>query len=404
MNQNEIIVQYGMNRINDRFEFIERKGVGHQDTLSDHLAEALSRNYSNDTRNRFGAILHHNFDKVGLLGGKSYVTLGSGYITSPIRVLINGRVSTSFAGEGIDSEGIIRQTVFDFFHDRFRGLIESKDLEFHMNLSNGSSNGKTDEANAEKGSRKDWFEPRGLQDLHELAHLHANDTSLGCGYAPFSATEQAVLEAEGLLNSNAYKDAHPWCGSDIKVMASRIDDKVDITMCVPQIANYVNNALEYNTNLEKIRSDLEIVLEKYFGKKFTLHLNTRDNFENGQLYLTATGSSIESGDEGLVGRGNSINGIIANNRPMSMEGSNGKNPVYHVGKIYNIAAFRIARAIYEKTSSPAEVFLISQTGRDLLNPWKTYVKLQDANIVIENVADIVRQQLEQIPNITNELL
>lgn len=399
-----IIVEHGINRISDNFEFIERKGIGHPDTLSDHLAESLSRNYSNDTRNRFGAILHHNFDKVGLLGGKSFVALGKGYMTSPIRVLINGRVSTSFADQTIDSEGIIRDTVYNLFHTRFRGLIKPEDLEFHMNLSNGSSNGKTDEANAEKGSRKYWFEPRGLQDIHELTHLHANDTSLGCGYAPFSLTEQAVLAVEGLLNSDAYKDSHPWCGNDIKVMASRIGDKVEITMCVPQIANFVSSASEYKSNLEKVHSDIEEILKQYFGNNFTLHLNTRDNFSTGQLYLTATGSSIESGDEGLVGRGNRINGLIANNRPMSMEGANGKNPVYHVGKLYNIAAFRIAQALHRETSSPAEVYLISQTGQDLLNPWKAYVKLDKTDASIEQAAEIVRQQIALIPQITEELL
>lgn len=399
-----IVVEFGANRINDNFEFIERKGIGHPDTLSDHLAETLSREYSNETRRRFGAILHHNFDKVGLLGGKSFVAFGDGHMTSPVRVLINGRVSTSFAGEQIDTEDLIRSTTKRFFNKRFGDLIRPEDLVFHMNLSNGSSNGKTDEANAEKGSRKYWFEPRGLQDLHELTHLHANDTSLGCGYAPFSPLEQAVLAVEGLLNSEEYKKAHAWCGNDIKVMANRIGDNVDITMCVPQIANHVSNATEYKENLELVRTDLEQELEKFFGKNFTLHLNTRDNFGTGQLYLTATGSSIESGDEGLVGRGNRINGLIANNRPMSMEGANGKNPVYHVGKLYNIAAFRTAKAIYEETGSPAEVFFVSQTGQDLINPWKAYVKLDKKDTPIEGVAGIVRAQLALIPQITEELL
>lgn len=402
--QENIIVEYGANRVNDHFEFIERKGIGHPDTLADHLAETLSRNYSNETRDRFSAVLHHNFDKVGLLGGKSFVALGNGYMTDPIRVLINGRVSTSFAGEDIESEDLIRDTVNDFFRKRFGDLIKPSDLDIHMNLSNGSSNGKTDEANAEKGSRKYWFEPRGLHDLHELAHLHANDTSLGCGYAPLSAAEQAVLAVEGLLNSEDYKKDHPWCGNDIKVMTSRIGDSVDVTMCVPQIANYVQSTTEYERNLEDVRSDAEAVLRNFFGNRFTLHLNTRDNPDMGQLYLTATGSSIESGDEGLVGRGNRINGVIANNRPMSMEGANGKNPVYHVGKLYNIAAFRIAQAIHQETGSPAEAYLISQTGRDLLNPWKAYVKLDQPHAQTEQVVEIVRRQLALIPQITEELL
>jgi len=60
---------------------VERKGFGHPDTLSDSLAETLSREYSKYTKSKFGVILHHNFDKVGLLGGESYVKFGKGYLT-----------------------------------------------------------------------------------------------------------------------------------------------------------------------------------------------------------------------------------------------------------------------------------------------------------------------------------
>jgi S-adenosylmethionine synthetase len=78
------------------YEFVERKGSGHPDTLSDALAEQLSVDYSNYTLKKFGAVLHHNFDKVGLLGGASSVRFGEGKLINPIRVLINGRASTKF--------------------------------------------------------------------------------------------------------------------------------------------------------------------------------------------------------------------------------------------------------------------------------------------------------------------
>jgi S-adenosylmethionine synthetase len=68
----------------------------------------------------------------------------------------------------------------------------------------------------------------------------------------------------------------------------------------------------------------------------------RDIPDRDELYLTYTGSSIESGDEGVVGRGNRVTGLITPLRPMNIEGASGKNPVYHVGKLYNLAAQRIA--------------------------------------------------------------
>jgi S-adenosylmethionine synthetase len=56
---------------------VERKGWGHPDTLADHLAESLSQVYSRHTLREFGAVLHHNFDKLALLGGASEVRYGA---------------------------------------------------------------------------------------------------------------------------------------------------------------------------------------------------------------------------------------------------------------------------------------------------------------------------------------
>ena len=51
------------------FEIVERKGLGHPDTICDALTENLSRALSRVYLERFGAILHHNVDKVLLCGG-----------------------------------------------------------------------------------------------------------------------------------------------------------------------------------------------------------------------------------------------------------------------------------------------------------------------------------------------
>ena len=85
-----------------------------------------------------------------------------------------------------------------------------------------------------------------------------------------------------------------------------------------------------------------MALSEFKSNNVSVSLNTRDNFDTNELYLTVIGSSIESGDEGLVGRGNRINGLISSGRPMSMEGACGKNPVYHVGKLYNLCTLNIA--------------------------------------------------------------
>ena len=96
-------------------EFLERKGVGHPDTLADALAEFLSSQYSLYCLKEFGIILHHNFDKVGLLGGASYVSFGRGYMTSPIRVLLNCRVSKQFGNKVIPLRELLTHWVEVFF-------------------------------------------------------------------------------------------------------------------------------------------------------------------------------------------------------------------------------------------------------------------------------------------------
>ncbi len=193
--------------------------------------------------------------------------------------------------------------------------------------------------------------------------------------------------------------------NDIKIMANRVDNKVSITLCVPQIAKFVKNVNIYKNNEKQVINLVNKISTEYISSKhISVYLNTRDDFRTNELYLTAIGSSIESGDEGLVGRGNRINGLISNNRPMSMEGACGKNPIYHVGKLYNLCALNIAQKIYLMTDSYTEVFLVSQSGQDLLRPWKVVVKLESNNFSEKELKPVVIKELNSIPNITKMLL
>ena len=388
----------------EEYEFVERKGKGHPDTLSDALAETFSAKYSKYTKDNFGAVLHHNFDKVGLLGGASYVKFGEGYLTKPIRVLLNGRASTKFADTVIPVKEMLIEWTKEFMHQAFPMIDVDKDLEFHYNLSNQSSPGKTEEDQAQKGTRKYWFEPRGLFDLQETKKLFSNDTSMGVGYAPYTKLEQLVLAIEGKLNSKEFKQKYPWIGSDIKIMGFRFRDSFDITMCIPQISIYVANIDEYKQNMEFVRGVIFSIAQEMGIEKFDLHTNTRDNYENSELYLTVTGSSIESGDEGLVGRGNRINGIISPTRLMSMEGACGKNPVYHIGKIYYVTANEISKKIYNKFNIKNEVVLISQSGRDLLDPWVVCVSVPTDFNNIASIENYVKEEISQIPEYTKQLI
>lgn len=391
---------------NKEIEIIERKGSGHPDTLADGLAEHLSISFSNYSLEKFGAVLHHNFDKVGLLGGASYVAFGEGYLMDPIRVLINGRMSTKFANERIPAKKLLIGWTKEFFKKHLPLIDPDEDLEFHLNLSLQSSPGKTYEKEAKKSARQRWFEPESLADLPELNKLRSNDTSVGVGYAPSSTLEIVGLEIEASLNSDEYRKENPWIGSDIKIMGVRNNDKYYFTICIPQVAKHVVNLDNYIENLSKARKHIENILSnnKINVEDSELFVNTRDNYDLAELYLTATGSSIESGDEGLAGRGNRVNKLISPTKPMSMEGSCGKNPVYHIGKIYYVAAFKLANKIYEKLGMENEVYLISQSGRDLLDPWIVAVYTQKGLSAENELRQIIKDEIIHFPEITRSIL
>lgn len=387
------------------YEFVERKGKGHPDTLSDNLAEYLSIKYSQYTKEKFGAILHHNFDKVGLLGGASDVGFGYGKLTKPIRVLLNGRASTKFGETSIDVCNLLTEWATEFICRNLPIVEPQRELEFHYNLSNQSSPGKTEEEdNKNKSSRKYWFEPRDLNDIPELKRLFSNDTSMGVGFAPFTALENLVLEIERTLTGESFGNEHPWIGTDIKIMGFRQENSYKITLCIPQIGRHVVSLEQYIDNIERAKFVIFEIARNNNIQDFDLYINTRDSYEKKELYLTAIGSSIESGDEGLVGRGNRIQGFIAPTRLMSMEGAAGKNPVYHIGKIYYLAAQRISERIYEKFKIPNEVVLISQSGRDLVDPWVSLIHLPESCGESDSIKSFFEEEIRKIPELTSDVV
>ncbi len=402
-------IQIGKAKQIGDIEVVERKGVGHPDTLSDALAEELSRTYANYTLKEFGYILHNDFDKVGIVGGKSAVKFGEGSITKQIILLLNYRASYSFGGSTIPVEDFIGTTAKNFLIRRYPQLKDT-DLKVIQNWNPSSSPGNVD--SKKEGPRKYWFNPRSKEDLPELESLKANDSVVACGYAPYSLADRICLETENYLNSAEYKAANKWSGSDIKLQViTQGDDSADMTICVPQIAAYVNSLEDYKDNLERVKQDIaKYISENISGSvKLKINLNTRDNFDLPELYLTAIGSSIESGDIGLVGRGNRANGLISSNHPISIEAPYGKNPVYHVGKIYTVLSNKLAVSISELTNAYTEVYLMSQSGRLIKDPWKVVIKNDRLNSSTENedrtqVRKMVRDALDSVGEVTTDLV
>ena len=106
------------------------------------------------------------------------------------------------------------------------------------------------------------------------------------------------------------------------------------------------------------------------GAQMELGVNTFDGDTADGVYTTVTGLSAEAGDDGQVGRGNRVNGLTTPYRPMSLEAAAGKNPVTHVGKLYNVIAGRIARRLVAELPEVQEAhcYLLSRIGRAIDDP------------------------------------
>lgn len=384
---------------------VERKGWGHPDTLADHLAERLSRAYSCYSLREFGVVLHHNFDKLALLGGSSQVRYGSGRMVDPVRVLVNGRAARSCGGAEIPLDELLDEEVRAFFADRLPQL--ESHLVIELNVTANSSPGAvlTDEAFPE---RSRWFAPSSASDLRERTGLFANDTSLGTGWAPENPAEGFARDlVDHFSGPSQFRESHAWCGSDVKIMAHGVGDELDVVLAVPQKCALVTGRGEYLAYKDEVLTECMRLADRELpGIRARFRLNTRDIPERDELYLTYTGSSIESGDEGVVGRGNRVTGLITPLRPMNVEGANGKNPMYHVGKLYNIAAQRIAQRLHEATGGYAEVHLVSATGQRLDRPWRILVRLaRDSDeIPDDKLRALLLETLDTFPALTSELL
>ncbi|OHA26276.1 MAG: hypothetical protein A3C06_02435 [Candidatus Taylorbacteria bacterium RIFCSPHIGHO2_02_FULL_46_13] len=207
---------------NSEFEIVERKGRGHPDTLSDRLAELLSVTYSKYTRDKYGAILRHQFDKLSLMGGKCDIRFGGGNFTSPIRLLINGRATPKIGNETIEFKDLLINTAAHFLEEELRNFKFQDNCRVMWENTSNSTRGMIEGEHGGNSPIHYRFHPRNLKDLPESTKPISNDTAVGCSWAPYSPIEKMILEIESTLTSNETRLQHPWMGSDCKIIACRL--------------------------------------------------------------------------------------------------------------------------------------------------------------------------------------
>ncbi len=330
-------------------ELVERKGIGHPDSICDGISEAVSRALSQMYKDRFGRILHHNTDETHVIGGEAEPAFGGGKVIAPATVVLVGRATTKVDGQVLPYEEVTIRAAKEYLKGIVSHVDVQKDLKFECRLGQGSVD---------------------LRGVFAGDGILANDTSFGCGFAPLSETENLVLQTERFLTTQ-YKHKVRALGEDVKVMGCRRDDTITLTIAAALVGKELKDKNEYENVREDIRLKVLDNASKIAKRKVVVHVNTGDDVKRGVYYLTVTGLSMENGDDGSTGRGNRANGLITPYRPMSLEAASGKNPVNHVGKIYNVLANQIsADIVKEAGGNVKEVHtrILSQIGKPVDQP------------------------------------
>ncbi len=371
-------------------ELVERKGLGHPDSIADGISESVSRALSRLYLDEFGRILHHNTDETQVVGGSSEPKFGGGRVTNPIYILLVGRATTEVNGEKLPYRDVALEAARSYVRSICAHVDVDKQVEFDCKIGQGSVD---------------------LRGVFDQKAVLANDTSFGVGFAPLSDTERLVLESEKFLTLKLKKKV-PAVGEDVKVMGYRQGEKIRLTVAAALVDSEVANGAEYQSGCDEIQQKLADQAAKLTHREVSIDVNPADDPELGRYYLTVTGCSMEAGDDGSVGRGNRANGLITPCRPMSLEASAGKNPVNHVGKIYNILGNLIANDIVKEAGGnvrEVHVRILSQIGKPVDQPQVASLQILPADGVklaqVKGKAEAVAQSwFDQIDSIPRRLL
>ena len=375
-----------------QIELVERKCIGHPDSLADGVAESISRALSLAYLEECGAVLHHNTDQGEIVAGESMPKFGGGKVIRPIYMLLDGRATKQFNGINIPTDAIAIEAARTYFRNTLTNLNLERDIIVDCRLGTGSTD------------LRDVFKPC------QETTPRANDTSFGVGHAPFSETETIIREVSDFIDGS-FRPRNPVIGQDIKIMGLRDGNTITLTLACAMVDRYCPGLPQYLEYKVLLKEQVEQVARKYTCRHVVVEVNTADDIDTGSVFLTVTGTSAEMGDDGSVGRGNRCNGLITPNRPMSMEATSGKNPINHIGKIYNILSTQIAQECVKEVDGIEEIYvrLLSQIGKPIDQPLVASVQVlmkPDIRIteISRDIEAVVDSELAGITCITEKII
>ena len=375
-----------------RIELVERKCLGHPDSIADGIAESISQALCRVYLEEFGVVLHHNTDQGEVVAGESCPKFGGGKMIRPIYVLIDGRATKQFKGVTVPTDAVAVEAAHAYLHKILPELNLTRDVMIDSRLGTGSTD------------LRDVFKPR------QGKVPRSNDTSFGVGHAPFSDVETIIRNASDYIDTKLRKK-YPAIGQDIKIMGLRDGNTITLTIACAIVDRYCADIKEYQDYMTLLSEEIGKVAKKSTKRKVVVNVNTADDIRNKSVFLTVTGTSAEMGDDGSVGRGNRCNGLITPNRPMSMEATSGKNPINHIGKIYNLLSTRIAQESVKKVDGIEEMYvrLLSQIGKPIDLPLVASVQVLPKKGVTlpeidSEIHGIVDDNLTNVTSITEEVI
>ena len=354
-----------------QIEIVERKGIGHPDSVADGVAETVSESLCAMYIKEVGHVLHHNTDQTEVVAGISAPKFGGGEIVKPVYILMDGRATTYIEKDGKEVSLPVESTALKGVRKYLKKTYPYLDIDSDVILDTKLGMGSDD-----------------LTGVYKASNYLSNDTAFGVGFAPFSVTDELTFQTERYING-ALKKKIPEAGQDVKVMCSRVGKDITMTIACAMVDRFIDDPTSYKSAVEDLTKSVQDfgagIIDKYGdGENLVVDVNTGDDYERGVYYLTVTGLSQEMGDDGSVGRGNRCNGLITPFRPMSMEATSGKTPITHVGKIYNVLSTMIAKDVAKKVKADAEIHvrLLSQIGHTISDPLNANI-----DIINENAAD-----------------
>jgi len=375
------------------FEVVERKGIGHPDTLADGVAEAVSIDYSRFCLKNFGAVLHHHFDKTLIMGGQAKIDFGVGEMIKPFRLIINGRVSSEFGDKKIDFQEIQEKAAKEYL----KSTLPHLDVDKWVKIKSFSTSYSKSPV---------WYKPRSLDDLPEFKTPFINDSSTIVSFWPLSSAEKLVLEMEKYFYDDNKNPKFNYIGHDIKILAIRSFKNINLTLCVPFISANIPNRSYYIDKSNFIQTELRNTAQNLLGGKFNINinLNTQDFSLLGNpqkrsknvrdFYFSTSGSALDYGEEGAVGRGNKSRGLISCLRPFSTDAIHGKNPSFHVGKVYAYFTDQISKVVAEELECECTVILVSQNKKPINSPLKIIINISKKRNE-KKIKEIVERELSK---------